>query len=158
MYKQYIINSNISIIRIILNTLQQKNISSQVPLELRCFFKHEESIQKTMVVGQGFVFLEVFILQFHFYKGQLKFKLKGIQKHWFLYIIKKAAKGCTADLLLAYKPVQQVAITVHVAILALQACLVSHTRHLNPPTGTKKFQETKKLGYYKYLKNPNNHE
>ena len=79
---------------------------------------------------------------------------KGIQKHWFLYIIKKAAKGCIADLLLAYKPVQQVAITVHVAILTLQACLVSHTRHLNPPTGTNKFQETKKLGYHKYLKKP----
>jgi len=95
----------------------------------------------------------------------LKFKLKGIQKHWFLYIIKKAAKGCIADLLLAYKPVQQVAITVHVAILALQACLVSHTRHLNPPSGkTKNFNGlknlviisiwTKKLGYYKYLEKP----
>ena len=48
-------------------------------------------------------------------------------------------------LLLAPKPVQQWAITVHVAILALQACLVSPTRHLNPPTGnTKEIKDTEK--------------
>merc|ERR1711954_538581 len=88
----------------------------------------------------------IYILQFHFYKGQLKFKLKGIQKYWFLYIIKKAAKGCKADLLLACKPVQQVAITVDVAILALQACLVSHNRHLTLPMGKlKNFNGLKNL-------------
>ena len=48
-------------------------------------------------------------------------------------------------LLLAPKPVQQWAITVHVAILALQACLVSPTRHLNPPTGNiKEIKDTEK--------------
>ena len=68
---------------------------------------------------------------------------KGIQKHWFLYIIKKEAKGCIADLLLAYKPV---AITVHVAILALQACLVSHQAFNPLPGKTKNFNKTEKFG------------
>ena len=42
-----------------------------------------------------------------------------------------------ADLLVACKPVSG-AITVHLAIFALQACLVSPTRHLNPPSGNTK--------------------
>ena len=64
-----------------------------------------------------------------------------------------------ADLLLACKPVQQVAITVHVAILALQTCLVSHTRHLNPPSGkTKNFNGLKNLVIISIWKTPNNHE
>ena len=95
----------------------------------------------------------IYILQFlpkflpkryHFYKGQLKLKLKGIQNIGSYILSKNQLWGAT-DLLLACKPVQQRAITVHVAILTLQACLVSPTRHLNPPTGkTKEIQDTEK--------------
>jgi len=55
----------------------------------------------------------------------------------------KEARGCIADLLLAYKPV---AITVHVAILALQACLVSHQAFNPLPGKTNNFNKTKKFG------------
>ena len=41
-----------------------RDITSQVPLELMCFFKHEETTKILLVVGRVLIYLEVFILKF----------------------------------------------------------------------------------------------
>ena len=38
-----------------------RDITSQVPLELMCFFKHEETTKILLVVGRVLIYLEVFI-------------------------------------------------------------------------------------------------
>ena len=71
-----------------------RDITSQVPLELMCFFKHEETTKILLVVGRVLIYLEVFILKFSclavtLLKGAIEILTKKGKQNIGSYILSK---------------------------------------------------------------------